>query len=74
MAKLPELRTRDEIQTYLKGVAKEMDMALDSPKVAEELDKRDQLSEFRKKFSVPTIGQLLEESQRDDCTMINSMQ
>lgn len=63
---LPELRTREEIQLYLRGVAESMGVALDSSKVAEELDKRDQLAEFRRKFQLPTIGQLLDENERDE--------
>lgn len=62
---LPDLRTREEIQTFLLGVAKEVGVALDSSEVAEELDRRDQLAEFRGKFELPTIGQLLDEHERD---------
>jgi hypothetical protein len=62
---LPDLRTREDIQTYLSRVAKEVGVALDSPEVAEVLDRRDQLAGFRGKFELPTIGQLLEEHERD---------
>lgn len=62
---LPDLRTRGEIQSYLSRVAGEVAEALESSKVAEELDRRDQLAGFRAKFEVPTIGQLLDEHERD---------
>lgn len=62
---LPQLATREEIQSYLTGVAAEVGVALEDPRVAEELDKRDELAAFRKKFALPTIGQMLEEEQRD---------
>ena len=63
-SQLPDLRTREEIQSYLHGVAKEVGMAINSPEVALELDRKDQLAGFRGKFEVPTIGQLLEEHER----------
>ncbi len=66
MATLPQLVTREEIQSYLEGVATEVGVALEDPKAAEELDKRDQLGAFRKKFGLPTIGQLLDEGERDE--------
>ena len=66
-ATLPQLATREEVQSYLRGVAAEMGVSLEDPKVAEELDRRDQLAAFRKKFALPKIGQLLDEGERDDC-------
>ena len=65
---LPELTTREEVQSFLQSVAAEVGVALEDSRVAEELDKRDELAPFRKKFSFPTIGQLLEESERDAST------
>ncbi len=65
---LPELTTREEVQSFLRGVAAEVGVALEDSRVAEELDRRDELAPFRKKFSLPTIGQLLEESERDEST------
>ena len=62
---LPDLRSRGEIQSYLKTVEKEVGGALSSPHVAAELDKRDQLAGFREKFEVPKIGKLLDENERD---------
>ena len=69
MAKvLPELRSRGEVQGYLKSVAEEVGMALESSEVAAELDRRDQLAAFRDKFHIPTIGQLLERDETDPST------
>lgn len=62
---LPDLRNRDEIQAYLASVAQEVGGALDSSEVAAELDRRDELAPFRKMFHYPTIGEFLEEEERD---------
>lgn len=66
----PELKSREELQTYLRGVAEERGVSLESAEVAQELDRRDQLATFRKKFAIPTIGQLLDEDERDECKKI----
>lgn len=71
--KLPELRTRGEIQSYLRSVADEVGMSLHSPRVAEELDRRDQLANFRGKFALPTIGQLLDEAERDESKLFTQI-
>lgn len=72
MPQLPDLRTREEIQSYLHGVADEVGVALNSPAVAQELDRRDQLAGFRAKFAVPTIGELLEEHERATGKLIHT--
>lgn len=66
MAELPSLSTREEIQSYLRGVAEEVGVALELPEAAAELDRRDQLGHFRKKFTVPTIEQLLEKDDIEE--------
>ena len=65
---LPDLRTRHDIQSYLLGVAKELGVALEKAEVAAELDRRDQLARFREEFNVPTIGELLDENEREKGT------
>ena len=55
---LPDLSTREDIQTYLTSLAGELGMALDDEQLAVELDRRDQLARFRSQFHVPTVGQL----------------
>ena len=64
MSTLPDLRTRDAIQSYLRGLAAELGVSLGDPRLAAELDKRDKLAEFRSKFHVPTISDFLEEGDR----------
>ena len=61
---LPELKTRDEIQRYIVGVAEEMGVTIASDQLATELDRRDGLADYRDKFEIPTIGQLLDEDER----------
>ena len=64
MSTLPDLRTRDAIQSYLRGLAAELGVSLGDPRLAAELDKRDKLAEFRSKFHVPIISDFLEEGDR----------
>ena len=61
---LPNLQTRESIQDYLLGLAKEMGVSLDDVQFAAELDKRDKLAGFRNKFHIPTIGGVCEEDKR----------
>ena len=55
-----ELNTREQVRGYLNGVAKELESSLGSLAVASELDLRDPLADFRGKFEVPTVGELME--------------
>lgn len=72
MAKvLPELKSREDVQAYLRSVAEEVGVALESSEVAAELDRRDQLAGFRDKFHVPTIAQLLEQDETDPCVDVS---
>ncbi len=64
-----EVRSREEVQGYLNAVAKKIGLPLESLAVASELDKRDPLARFRGNFEVPTIGDLLEEEERDPGTL-----
>ena len=64
MSTLPDLRTREAIQSYLRGLAAELGMSLGDPRLAAELDKRDKLAEFRSKFHVPIISDFLEKEER----------
>ena len=56
---LPDLRTRDEVQSYLRRLAAEKNLKLTDPEFAATLDSLDQLSKFREKFFIPKIGELL---------------
>lgn len=60
MSALPDIRTREAIQGYLRGISMEMGMSLSDPRLAAELDKRDKLAEFRDKFHVPIISDYME--------------
>ena len=64
MSTLPDLRTREAIQSYLRGLAAELGVSLGDPQLAAELDKRDKLAEFRSKFHVPIISDFLEKEER----------
>ena len=64
MSTLPDLRTREAIQSYLRGLAAELGVSLGDPRLAAELDKRDKLAEFRSKFHVPIISDFLEKEER----------
>ena len=57
---LPNLKTREEVQGYLKGLSAELGLPITDPKFAAALDSRDQLAGFRSKFYIPKIGELLE--------------
>ena len=60
MSALPDLRTREAIQGYLRGISMEMGVSLSDPRLAAELDKRDKLAEFRDKFHIPIISDYME--------------
>lgn len=60
---LPDLRTRDAIHGYIRGVAEQVGVKEDDDLVAAELDRRDALSPFRKSFRVPSVDQILEREQ-----------
>ena len=64
MSTLPDLRTREAIQSYLRGLTAELGVSLGDPRLAAELDKRDKLAEFRSKFHVPIISDFLEKEER----------
>ena len=66
MDKLPDLKSKKEVQEYLRTVSREVGAEITDPKYAQELDSRDQLSGFREKFRVPKIGELLEGSEKAD--------
>lgn len=53
------------MQEYLDAVARNLGSPLESRAVASELDMRDPLADFRGRFEVPTIGELLDEEERD---------
>ena len=57
---LPNLKTREEVQGYLKGLSAELGLPITDPKFAAALDSRDQLAGFRSKFYITKIGELLE--------------
>lgn len=56
---LPELSTREDVQSYLRSLAQQLDLPITDPQFAAALDSRDQLGEFRNKFFIPKIGDLL---------------
>ena len=61
---LPNLKTRDSLRGYLKGLALEIGVrSLTDPQFAEELDRRDELAKFRDEFHVPVISELLSEDE-----------
>ena len=64
MSTLPDLRTREAIQSYLRELAAELGVSLGDPRLAAELDKRDKLAEIRSKFHIPIISDFLEEEER----------
>ena len=64
----PDLRTRDEVQQYLRGVAETLGVSESDNAVAEELDRRDTLAHFRGCFHIPSVGQLLSEQERSPST------
>ena len=64
---LPSLRTREEVQGYITGLAGELGVSLDDGGVAAELDRRDQLAKFRHQFHYPTVGELLEKEGSGGC-------
>lgn len=55
-----DFKTRVDIQQYLNALSKELGTSITDQKFANELDSRDPLAHFRLKFSMPTIGELLE--------------
>lgn len=63
--RLPDLRTRDAIQGYLRGVAQLLGVKEDDDAVAAELDQRDCLAHLRNSFHIPSLGQLLNEAEKD---------
>ena len=62
---IPDLRTKDAIRGYFHGLAQQLGVKWDDEKLARELDLRDELAHLRTSFHVPTIGDLLDEEQRD---------
>ena len=62
---LPSLRTREAIQGYLRGLAQQLGVKQADEWLARELDGRDQLSHLRGSFNYPTIGDMLDEEERD---------
>jgi len=62
---LPNLRTREAIQGYLRGLAQQLGVKQADEWLARELDGRDQLSHLRSSFNYPTIGDMLDEEERD---------
>ena len=64
MSTLPDLRTREAIQSYLRELAAELGVSLGDPRLAAELDKRDKLAEIRSKFHIPIISDFLEEEEK----------
>ena len=66
-AGLPSLRTREDVQSYLTGLAGDLGVALDDEQLAAELDKRDQLAKFRNQFHIPTVGILLGKPETSGC-------
>ncbi len=58
-----EYKTRVEIQQYLKDLSLELGVSITDPKYAAALDSRDPLAHFRQKFSIPSIGELMEGKQ-----------
>ena len=66
-AELPSLRTREEVQSYLTGLAGELGVALDDRQLAAELDKRDQLAKFRSQFHIPTVGSIVGKRETSGC-------
>ena len=61
---LPDLRTRDAVLGYLRGIAKLLKVEEDNDAVAKELDKRDSLSHLRNCFLLPRVGKLLNEAEK----------
>ena len=55
---LPSLTTREDVQCYITRLAEELGVSLNDSRLAEELDKRDQLAKFRSQFHIPTVGEL----------------
>lgn len=62
---LPNLRTREAIQGYLRGLAQQLGVKEADEWLARELDSRDQLSHLRGSFNMPTIGDMLDEEERE---------
>ena len=73
MESFPELDSREAIQGYITTLAEKEGVALDDPKLAAELDKRDKLVSFRSKFHVPTVGELLggDEAENGVCISVH---
>lgn len=62
---LPDLRTRDAIRSYIRGVAEQLGVKEDDDALAVELDGRDALARFRNCFHVPSVDQILEREQSE---------
>ena len=60
---MDEARTRVEVQGYLRGLSKELNVAINDPTFALALDSRDPLSKLRDKFNIPSIEELLGEKE-----------
>ena len=65
-AELPDLRTREEVQGYLKDLSSQLGLSLSDPQFAVALDSRDQLKKFREEFNIPKNGELLEGRTKAD--------
>ena len=64
-SELPDLRTRDDIQGLLRGLARQLKVSEDSEALAAKLDELDQLSHLRTCSNVPTVGSLLGKTDKD---------
>ena len=67
-AELPDLRTREEVQGYLKDLSSQLGLSLSDPQFAVALDSRDQLKKLREEFNIPKNGELLEGRTKADGT------
>ena len=65
-AELPDLRTREEVQGYLKDLSSQLGLSLSDPQFAVALDSRDQLKKLREEFNIPKNGELLEGRTKAD--------
>ena len=70
MAQEAFFETREQVQSFLQSLAGELNVPLEDPAIASKLDARDSLASFRTRFEVPTIGELLDEDDRDSGIMV----
>ena len=69
----PDLRRREDVQSYLLDTARCLGVELDDEALAVDLDRRDVLADFRSYFHVPTIGQLVSEGDRSPGMNLSSL-